>query len=219
MRTREQYLEKLESLKKEIVKMGVLVEEALGKAMQALIEQNTDLAKLVIEDDEVINKMEIEIEDRCIALIATEQPVAGDLRHVVTGMKIITQLERMGDHAVHIAKAALRIDGKPYKKPLTDIPIMGEICMSMNREVLSAFMDDDAIKASDLADMDDDVDRLHEKVQRELFTGMVENEAFLPQALQLTYISRYLERYADHITNISEWIIYGNTGYHVDLNC
>ena len=219
METREQYLENLKSLKKEIMKMGVLVEEALGKAMKALTEQDTDLAKRIIEDDEEINKMEIEIEDRCIALIATEQPVAGDLRHVITGMKIITQLERMGDHAVHIAKATLHIDGKPYNKPLTDIPKMGEICMLMNREVLSAFMDDDAVKASDLAEMDDDVDKLHEKVQRELFTGMVKNEAFLPQALQLTYISRYLERYADHITNISEWIIYGNTGNHIDLNC
>ena len=219
MRPREQYLESLRDLKKEIMKMGVLVEEALGKAMKALMKQDFELGVSIIEDDETINRMELDIEDRCIALIATEQPVAGDLRHVITGMKIVTQLERMGDHAVHIAKSTLRLKGQVFKKPLIDIPRMAEICMIMNREVLSAFMDDDAARATELADMDEEVDALHEKVQREMFTGMVEDESFLPQALQLTYISRYLERYADHITNISEWIIYGRTGNHVDLNC
>lgn len=219
MRPREQYLESLRDLKKEIMKMGVLVEEALGKAMKALTEQDFELGVSIIEDDEIINRMELDIEDKCIALIATEQPVAGDLRHVITGMKIVTQLERMGDHAVHIAKSMLRLKGQVFKKPLIDIPRMAELCMIMNKEVLSAFMDDDADRATELADMDEEVDALHEKVQREMFTGMVEDESFLPQALQLTYISRYLERYADHITNISEWIIYGKTGNHVDLNC
>lgn len=219
MNPREQYMDSLRALKTEIMKMGVLVEEALIKSLDALIEQDMDLASAVIEDDEIINRMEVDIEDRSIALIAREQPVAGDLRHVITGMKIVTQLERMGDHAVHIAKSTRRLDGQEFYSPLVDIPKMGELCIQMNRDVLNAFMDDDAERARELADMDEEVDALHEKVQRELFKGMVEDESFLPQALQLTYVSRYLERYADHITNISEWIIYGKTGSHVDLNC
>lgn len=211
-------MESLRQLKNEIMKMGILVEEALSKAMKALTELDSDLAESVITEDMMINRMEIEIEDRSIALIATEQPVAGDLRHVITGMRIVTQLERMGDHAVHIAKSTLRFECEAFKKPLIDISRMAELCISMHREVLSAFMDEDEIRARNLVDLDDEVDSLHEKVQRDMFTGMVEDESFLSQALQLTYISRYLERFADHITNISEWIIYGKTGNHVDLN-
>lgn len=218
MRPREQYLESLKTLKKDIVTMGVLVEKALSKALMAIIDQDLILAEQIIIDDEVINNKEVEIEDKSITLIATEQPVAGDLRQVITGMKMVTQLERMGDHAVHIAKSVRRLREEEFKLSLTDVSRMGEICISMNSEMLGAFTDDDVGRARDLAAKDEEVDNLHEIVQRKSFAAMHKDESNLAQALELNYISRSLERFADHITNISEWIIYGQTGNHVDLN-
>jgi phosphate transport system protein len=198
--------------------MGVLVEEALRKSVKSLVDQDNQLAAKVVEEDEAINAMELDIEDKSTVLIAKEQPVASDLRNVITGLKIVTQLERMGDHAVHIAKATLRLAGQTYMKPLIDIPRMGEVCVKMTREVLTAFMNDDAEKARLVATMDEEVDDLHAQVQRELFTHMMEDASRITQAIQLLFVSRYLERFADHVTNISEWIIYGRTGAHVELN-
>jgi phosphate transport system protein len=218
MQTREQYLENLTSLRTDVLRMGVLVEEALKKSIKALTDQDNQLANTVVEEDEAINAMELEIEDRSIVVIAMEQPVASDLRSIITGMKIVTQLERMGDHAVHIAKAARRLAGEPYMKPLIDIPRMGEVCARMSREVLTAFMEDDAEKARTVATMDEEVDDLHTQVQRELFTHMMEDAGKITQAIQLLFVSRFLERFADHVTNISEWVIYAQTGTHVELN-
>jgi phosphate transport system protein len=218
MKPREQYLENLRTLRKEILRMGVLVEEALRKSIKSLVDQDTALAAVVVDDDEAINAMELDIEDKSTVLIAKEQPVASDLRNIITGLKIVTQLERMGDHAVHIAKTTLRIAGESYIKPLIDIPRMGEVCVRMAREVLTAFIDDDIEKARMVATMDEEVDDLHAQVQRELFTHMMEDATRITQAIQLLFVSRYLERFADHITNISEWIIYGQTGDHVELN-
>ena len=218
MNVRERYLENLKELRKETLRMGVLVEEALRKSVTSLVEQDNEQAAKVVKDDEAINAMELDIEDRSTVLIAKEQPVASDLRNVITGLKIVTQLERMGDHAVHIAKTTLRLAGQTYMKPLIDIPRMGEVCVKMAREVLTAFMNDDADKARMVATMDEEVDDLHAQVQRELFTHMMEDTSKITQAIQLLFVSRYLERFADHITNISEWIIYGQTGAHVELN-
>ena len=145
---REQYVETLKTLRQEIVKMGVLVEESLVKALTALRNSDVSLAEQVIAEDNVINAMELDIEDRSITLIARENPVAGDLRRVITGMKVVTQLERMGDHAVHIAKSVRRLKGVELSFSLTEISRMGDLCTLMNREMLSAFIDNDAGKGS-----------------------------------------------------------------------
>ena len=218
MISREQYLMKLKSLRQDIFKMGVLVEEALRKAVRSLVDQDADLARQVMEGDAEVNRMEVEIEDKSIILIATEQPVASDLRHIITGFKVIAQLERMGDYAVHIAKATIRLASADYMKPLIDIPRMGDACIRMIREILTAFLEDDAEKAKTVASWDEEVDDLHSQVQRELFTYMMQDSSKVGQAIELLFVGRYLERFADQVTNISEWIIYGRTGSHLELN-
>jgi phosphate transport system protein len=218
LKPREQYLEVLGILKSEIMKMGILVEESLNNAMAALRNQDVILAAKIIDNDLVIDGLELEIEDRSIALIATEQPVAGDLRHVITGMRIVTQLERMGDYSVNIARSIFRLKDRKLKTTLmAGIIRMCELCIGMNREVLSAFLDDDPDKAEKTAGMDRDVDAMYVRVQEDIFTAMAEDPAFLPQAMEFTMISRVLERYADHIVNTCEWIVYGRTGKRVDL--
>jgi phosphate transport system protein len=218
MSARVSFQEAKAQLDQDILRMGVLVEEALGKAVRSLVEQNVDLAESIIDGDEAINDMELEIEDRCIVLMATEQPVASDLRRLVTGMKIVTQLERMGDHAVHIAKGAIRLSKEPYMKPLIDLPRMGELCTRMIREALTAFIDRNAAGAREVARLDEQVDDLHDQVMREVFTYMMENNAYIRQSISLLFVSRFLERFADHVTNICEWIVYNVSGRHAELN-
>jgi phosphate transport system protein len=218
MSARVTFQEAKAQLDQEILRMGVLVEESLGKAIRCLVEQNVELAEKIIAEDEAINNMELEIEDRCIVLIATEQPVASDLRRLVTGMKIVTQLERMGDHSVHIAKGAIRLSREPYMKPLIDLPRMGELCTRMIREALTAFIQCDARKAEEVAKLDEQVDDLHDQVMREVFTYMMENNAHIRQSISLLFVSRFLERFADHVTNICEWIVYNVSGKHAELN-
>jgi len=215
---RQQYLESLNEINQEVLKMGTLVEEAIRKAVQALKTRDTDLANSVIDNDFAINDMELAIQDRCIILIATEQPVAGDLRGLIATLKIVSQLERMGDHAVHIAKNALKLVGETYMKKLIDIPRMGERAIQMLHEVLTAFMNSDKQKAIDVAEMDDEIDELHEQVMRECLTYMMQDPTNIPQATAFLFISRFLERLGDQVTNISEWIIYIITGEHRELN-
>jgi phosphate transport system protein len=218
MQTRAGFHQAMDALKQEILAMGVRVEDSLRKAVTCLCMQDVAGARAVIEDDEKINAMEIEIEDRCIALIATEQPVALDLRRIVTGMKIVTQLERMGDHARHVAKAAVRLAGETYMKPLIDIPRMGELCAAMVHDVLAAFVANDAERARKVAGTDAEVDALHKQVVREVLTYMMGQPHYVSQGLELIFVSRFIERTADHVTNIAEWIVYCETGKHAELN-
>jgi phosphate transport system protein len=208
----------MDTLRQEILEMGVRVEEALRKAVGSLAVQDVAAAREAVAADEPINVMETRIEDHCIALIATEQPVAQDLRRIVTGMKIVTQLERMGDHARHVAKATLRLAGEPLMKPLIDIPRMGELCAAMVRDVLTAFVNSDVERARSVAVRDAEVDGLHKQVVREVLTYMMSQPSLVAQGMELIYVSRYLERVADHVTNIAEWIVYCETGKHTELN-
>ncbi len=198
--------------------MGTLVEEAIGKSISCLIDQDIELAKKIVDDDEAINQKEIDIEDRCTILIATEQPVASDLRHIITALKIVTQLERMGDHAVHIAKAAIRLSEEVYMKPLIDIPKMSEIVIKMIHDVLTAFINSDADLAIETAKMDASLDKLHHDVMTEIWGYLKADSRYVKQSTSFLFISRFLERLGDHVTNISEWIVYSNTGRHVELN-
>ena len=198
--------------------MGVLVEEAFRKAMKSFVEQDTELAARVVAEDERVNAMEIEIEDRCITLIATEAPVARDLRRIITGLKAVGQLERIGDHARHVARSTIKLAGQTYIKPLVDLPRMAETTVQMVAEVLNAFVHNDADKATQVAARDEEVDRLNDQVTRELFSYMIEDPGNITQAIELLFVSRFLERSADHVTNIAEWIVYGCTGEHSELN-
>lgn len=215
---RQQYLDSLNEINQEVLRMGTLVEEAIRSAVSALKNRDAELANKVIDNDDAINKMELSIQDRCIILIATEQPVAGDLRGLIGTLKIVAQLERMGDHAVHIAKNALKLVGETYMKKLIDMPRMAERAIQMLHEVLTAFMNSDQQKAIEVAAMDDEIDELHEQVMRECLTYMMQDAKYIPQATAFLFISRFLERLGDQVTNISEWICYIVTGEHQELN-
>jgi phosphate transport system protein len=195
-----------------------MVEEALRQAVESLVNKDGELARAVVAGDAAINQVEQEIEDRCIVLIAREQPVATDLRKLITSLKIVTQLERMGDHALHVAKGTLRLLPETYMKPLIDIPRMAEIGIGMIRDVLTAFLDNNAERAREVASRDHLVDELHNQVMREVFTYMMENTKNIPQSISLLFISRFLERVGDHVTNICEWVVYSATGERVELN-
>ncbi len=218
MGTRQAFEEGLDAVNKEILRMGVMVEEALRRAVESLVNKDGELARAVVAGDAAINQMEQEIEDRCIVLIAREQPVATDLRRLVTLLKVVTQLERMGDHALHVAKGTLRLLPETYMKPLIDIPRMAELAIGMIRDVLSALLNLDAALAREVAQRDRLVDDLHDQVMREVFTYMMENSRFISQSISLLFISRFIERVGDHVTNICEWVVYSATGEHVELN-
>jgi phosphate transport system protein len=218
MGTRQVFEQEMAAVNQEILRMGVMVEEALHRAIESLVNRNAELARVVVAEDAAINRLEQEIEDRCVVLIAREQPVASDLRKLVTSLKIVTQLERMGDHALHVAKGTLRLLPETYMKPLIDIPRMAELGIGMIRDVLTAFLDNDATRACEVARRDQEIDELHNQVMREVFTYMIENPKFISQSISLLFISRFLERVGDHVTNICEWVVYGATGERVELN-
>ena len=212
MTTRHNYDQELEGLRGEILKMGEAVSAAISDAVQSLAKQNEEMARKVIANDDIIDKMEIDIEDHCMVLFALQQPLARDLRVIGTGMKIATDLERMGDHAYDIANVTLRIANQPLLKPLVDIPRMAEMAQKMLNDALRAYVNLDTQLAEAVCHADDEVDYLYQQVFRELLTYMFEDPRTISQATQLIFVARYLERVADHATNIAEWIIYLATG-------
>ncbi|MDT8902128.1 phosphate signaling complex protein PhoU [Anaeroselena agilis] len=209
---RQTYEKELESLRQEILRMGEIVGQAIEDAVQSLARQDVELAKKVIAGDDVIDQMEADIEDRCMVLIARQQPMARDLRIVGTGLKITTDLERMGDHAFDIAKVTVRLANQPLIKPLVDIPRMARMAQKMLADSLEAYTKMDIALAEKVCLADNDVDDLYQQVFRELLTYMMEDPRTIGQATQLIFVGRYLERIADHATNISEWVIYLVTG-------
>ncbi|WP_170086204.1 phosphate signaling complex protein PhoU [Kyrpidia spormannii] len=218
MDTRSGFHEELESLEQSLLAMGGLVSQAVRDSVTALKELNQSLAEQVIERDDQLDDMQVDIENRCLRLIALQQPMAGDLRTIGTVLKMVTDLERMGDHAVDIARTALKLSGETLIKPLIDIPRLGEIAQEMLGIGLRAFVDRDADLAQTLADRDDDVDHLYSQIFRELLVLMIEDPSTIRQATQLLFVAQSLERVADHITNIGEWTIYMVTGERRDLN-
>ncbi len=215
---RSNYKSALEELEKNILKMGSLVEEQIRDGVNSLVRQDLTLAQKVIHMDDRIDKLQLEIEESILKLIATQQPMAKDLRRIVAGFKIITDLERMGDNAVDIAKITIRIGEEPLIKPLIDIPRMAEITQDMVRISLDAYINEDVNLAESLAAKDDIVDGLHSQIIRELLTYMLEDPRKIRQGTYLMFISRYLERIADHATNLGENIIYMVTAERKDLN-
>ncbi|GAW93569.1 phosphate signaling complex protein PhoU [Calderihabitans maritimus] len=216
--SRRAFHQELKELQQEILRMGSLVEEAIANAISSLARQDVRVAEKVINGDQYIDDLELAIEDRCIKLIATQQPMAKDLRRISAAFKIITDLERMGDYSSDIAKVTLRIAGEPLIKPLIDIPRMAELAQKMVKESLDSYVTEDPGLAARLAASDDQVDHLHYQVFRELLTYMMEDPRTIKQATQLLFVCRYLERIADHATNIGERVIYLVTGDRKDLN-
>ncbi|MGM0445051.1 MAG: phosphate signaling complex protein PhoU [Bacillota bacterium] len=204
--------ENIEKLKNEMLLMGSQVEEAIEKSIQALKEQDVELAKQVMEDDDKIDDYELELEELCTRLIATQQPVAGDLRTIIVISKLATDLERIGDHASNIARMVIKIDDEPLIKPLIDIPRMTDIVTRRLKESLKAFVNLDTELAHKIAKEDEEVDVLDEQILRELLTFMIEDPKTIRQAMSLIFVSRFLERIGDHATNICERVIYMATG-------
>ena len=172
----------------------------------------------MIDGDDRLDDMELTIEDICAKLIAREQPVATDLRTILTALKIITDLERMADHAVDIAKIAIRLKDEIYIKPLIDLPRMADIAIQMVKDSLEAYVDHDAEKAEEITRRDDVVDGINRQIFRELLTYMMENQKNITQATNFLFVSKYLERIGDHATNVCEWVIYAATGERKELN-
>ncbi|MFW5986362.1 MAG: phosphate signaling complex protein PhoU [Halanaerobiales bacterium] len=209
---RKNFNEELKKLKNEMLKMGCIVEETINNSIKALKEQDLKLAEKIREEDDNIDKLEVELEEMCTRLIALQQPVAGDLRTIIAISKIATDLERIGDHASNIAHMVLAIGEEPLIKPLIDIPRMTEIVTRRLKQSLDAFVDLDIELAQEVAQEDEEVDILDEQILRELITFMLEDPSTIKQAIYLTFISRFLERIGDHSTNICERVLYMATG-------
>ena len=200
--------EELDALKQTLLAMGGLVEDQIRRVMTALIERDGDLAQEVIDRDAQVNAYDIEVDEKCVELLALHQPAAGDLRFITTAMKIVTDLERIGDQAVNIAQRALELNREPQLKPYIDLPRMSEKAQRMVKESLDAFVTRDTDLARRVRAEDAEVDALKEQIFRELLTFMMEDARTTPRAIRLILISRFLERVADHATNIAEMVVY-----------
>ena len=200
--------EELDELKQTVLAMGGLVEDQIRRAMRALVERDDALAQDVIERDREVNAYDVAVDEKCVELLALHQPAAGDLRFITTTMKIVTDLERIGDQAVNIAQRALEVNREPQLKPYIDLPRMAEKAQRMVKESLDAFVGRDTALARRVCAADDEVDALKEQVFRELLTYMMEDPKTIPRAIRLILISRFLERVADHATNIAEMVVY-----------
>ena len=218
MPPRKSFSAQLEDLQQDLLKMGTAVEEAIHLSVKALEERDLELAQQVIEDDHHINDMELEIEEACLRLLALQQPMAKDLRVITTALKIITDLERMADSAVGIARIVVRMAGEQLIKPLIDIPRMAEIAEGMTRDALTAYIETDADLAREMVERDHKVDDLYNQIFRELVLYMIEDAKNIRQATRLLFVAKYLERIGDHATNVGEWIIYLVSGERVELN-
>lgn len=214
MGTRQAYDKELYNLKQELLRMGSLVEEMIHQSIEALANQDKELANKVIVGDDVVDAMERELDEQCVRLIALQQPLARDLRVVVTVTKVVTDLERIADHAVNIAETALKIADQPLIKPLVDIPRMAKMAKAMVKGCLDAFVNGDVDLARSTAMTDDQVDRLYDMLFTELIdiAARSNDTTVSTQAINLLFVARYLERVADHATNVAERVIFMVTG-------
>lgn len=218
MSVREKFDIDLKELQGKLLEIGNFAEKALSKSIEALETQNLELALEIIDNDAQANLMYEDINDFAILLIAKQQPVAIDLRRIIVAIKIATNIERIADFAVNIAKSTIRIGSEPLVKPIVHIKEMHTIALEMLKLSLEAFVDEDVVKAKKLADMDDRVDDLYGQTIIDLMQINLQKPESLSQIIQLSFICRYLERSADHMTNIAESILYLVKGRQYDLN-
>ncbi len=198
----------IEQLKERILKMGSLVEDAIRKSVAALVERNRETALAVIDGDAIVNNFDVEIEEECIRFLAIWQPSGSNLRFVTTAIKIITDLERMGDLAVDICERALELNEEPPLKPYIDLPRMAEAAQKMLKDSLDSFVASDAELALAVCAADDFVDNLNQQIFNELLIYMLKDPKNIARAVRLTYIAKYLERIADHATNVAEMVVF-----------
>lgn len=209
---REVYQKKLHEIQDDILFMGSMVEKAILRSMESLKSRNLELAQQVIDDDQRINAKRFEIEEKCVEIIATQQPMAGDLRIIISVLNVISELERIGDHAEGIAKITLLIGNEPPLKPLIDLPRMAEKTADMLHRSMDAFIHHDVEAARKIAGEDDEIDNIYDQVFRELLTFMAEDPHTITRATRLIWVAHNLERSADRVTNICERIVFVVTG-------
>ncbi len=198
----------IEALKERVLKMGSLVEDAIRKSVRSLVERDRALAIEVIDGDAIVNALDVEIEEECIRFLAIWQPTGSNLRFITTAIKIITDLERMADLAVDICERGIELLDEPQLKPYIDIPRMAEAAQKMMKDSLDAFVAQDADLAYSVCSQDDYVDNLNHQIFNELLVYMLQDPKNISRAVRLTYIAKYLERVADHATNIAEMVVY-----------
>jgi phosphate transport system protein len=209
---RSAFHRELEHVQEEVLVLGSMVEKAVLRSVDALRNRDTAAARIIQTDDVLINKKRFEIEEEALMLIATQQPMASDLRRLAAVLQIVTDLERMGDYAAGIAQICIDIGDQPHVKRLIDIPRMAEKSVSMLRRSLDAFIELDVAAAESIAREDDEVDDLYQQVYRELLTIMLANPRMIDQATRLLWAAHNLERVADRVQNICERVVFVVTG-------
>ena len=218
MRVRGGLDRRLRMLQDEVLTMGGMVEKSIARALDALTRRDLEASEQVIREDDFIDLKRFEIEEKCIDLIATQQPMAGDLRTLVSILHISVELERMGDYAEGIAKISVLIGNEPTLKPLIDIPLMAEKATAMVHRSLDAMVNRDTITAIQVCNDDDEVDALYDQVYRELLLYMIQDPQTIQRATYLLWVAHDLERIADRATNIAERVVYLVTGKMEEIN-
>ena len=216
--TRTHFDQELEQLKSGVFRMGSMVEQAIGESMEALVQRDNTRARAVITGDQELNELHRELRERAFMIMATQQPVARDLRLIFSFQHMVIELERMGDHAVNIARGAIRLNDLPQLKPYLDLPKMAALVQSQVHDVLGAVIDADQDRARGIAERDDEVDALYRSLWEELVGFMVRDPGTVARAAILLFIAKDLERIADRVTNIAEDVVFLHTGHIVELS-
>jgi phosphate transport system protein len=203
-----QFDTELNEIREKLLEMGGKVEVMIANSMEALVERNTELAEKTIAFDHQINHLEMEIDEKCLEVLARRQPAARDLRFMTLALKIVTDLERIGDQCANIAKRVKELNQEPALKPYIDLPRMAKAASNMVKEALDAFVRGDDKLAIKVCQDDQFVDDLNEQIQRELFTFMMADPTSIARAIKINYVSKCLERIADHATNVAEMVIF-----------
>lgn len=213
--TSVQYETELRGIKEGLIYMGALTERAIEVSVKSLVDRDTALAHKVIADDDLIDRLDVELEEKCIRLLALRQPAARDLRFIATAIKINGHLERIGDMAVKIAEKAIILNNEPQLKPYIDIPRMADVARSMIKESLDAFVSENVRLADKVRRDDEIIDNLNEQIFRELLTFMMEDQKTIHRALIISQVSKSLERISDHAKGVADMVIYMVTGKSV----
>jgi phosphate transport system protein len=215
---REVMSNKIKLLNSELIEMASLVEKQIYDSMTALKYQNLELSKKVMKDDDKVDNLQKEIEEKCIKFMATESPLARDLRSIYTTTKIVTDLERMADYAVDICKIVPRVKGVNFSNEIAPVWQIVDIVTNMIKLSIEAYVNGDEKAAYEICDMDDRVDEIYQGMFEIVLKKMGKDESMINQGTQILFASKYLERIGDHVTNICEWIIFSKEGNYVDLN-
>lgn len=211
---RSKFDHQMQVLNNELIEMGALIEAAIASSVKALKEQDVELARHIVEDDAVINRKERDIESMCLRLLLQQQPVARDLRLISAALKMITDMERIGDQAADIAEISIFLADKPHVKEMKDIPRMGETTAKMVTQSIDAFVEKNLDLALAVIAYDDVVDDLFTQIKMELIDLIREDKDAAQAALDLMMITKYLERIGDHAVNVAEWVVFSITGQH-----